>query len=186
MAPPEAQRLDYPLGPQSIVLDVGAYVGEFTRAAAERWNCNIYAFEPCPIFFKQACTFVDPKVSFFCYGLGASTRRAMLSLSNDSSSLFGSASGVEVDIRDVADVWRDFSLENIDLMKMNCEGSEYELLERMHSAGLLQRVKYFQIQWHYVLPEAKARRLQSIEALQQTHHLQWDWPAVAWQSWERK
>lgn len=186
MAPPEAQRLDYPLGPQAIVLDVGAYLGEFARAAAERWGCTIYAFEPCSTFFEQARTFINPKVSFFCYGLGDNTRRAMLSLSNDSSSLFGSASGVEVDIHDVVDVWRDLSLGNIDLMKVNCEGSEYALLERMSSAGLLQRVKYFQIQWHWIVPDAVARQQQIINALEQTHHLQWNWPTVAWQSWERK
>lgn len=199
MAPPEHQRLDYPLA-DDVILDVGAYLGDFTRFALQRWrNGRFYAFEPCEEFFDKAHrTVVDPRAHFFCYGLGARTRRELLNVSNDSSSIFGTNPTSEIDIRDVVDVWRDLDLTEVGLMTINCEGGEYELLERMIETGLINSVWFLQVQFHGVTfgegqslhgdgpRDADQWRLSIVEDLKKTHRLQWEWPSVTWASWERR
>ena len=39
-------RLDYDLNEDSIVFDVGGYRGDFTSAIFNKYNCNVYVFEP--------------------------------------------------------------------------------------------------------------------------------------------
>ena len=47
-------RLDYPeLTPDSIVFDLGGYLGDFSAAIIERYNCKIYIFEPHPEYFSK-------------------------------------------------------------------------------------------------------------------------------------
>ena len=46
-------RLNYPLFENSVVLDVGAYKGDWSWQIANKYNCHIYAFEPVPEFHSQ-------------------------------------------------------------------------------------------------------------------------------------
>ena len=54
----------------------------------------------------------------------------------------------EVQIRDVAAVLDELGHTRIDYMKINIEGAEYDLLERMFETGWAHRVRYFLIQFH--------------------------------------
>ena len=40
------------------------------------------------------------------------------------------------------------NIEYIDFLKLNIEGSEYELLENLISSNNLDKIKYLQIQFH--------------------------------------
>ena len=47
-------RLEYPeLTSDSIVFDLGGYLGDFSAAIVERYNCKIYIFEPHPEYFTK-------------------------------------------------------------------------------------------------------------------------------------
>jgi FkbM family methyltransferase len=199
----EEQRLDYPLGPESVVLDVGAYVGHFTRDVFERFGCSVIAFEPVPEFYKQmpaswrtaeAMTKHGPVA--YNYGLGAKTERVRFKVRNDSSGRNRDAvaeDDQEVLIREVAAVFGGLDLGNVDLMKINIEGDEYDLLDRMLDVGLVARIRYLQIQFHSCgagqLGPVKRRAL--IRAgLAKTHLLQWEWSdcwptSWSWESWKR-
>ena len=50
----QGHRLDYPLGPDAIVLDVGGYDGRWAERVIERFSCVVHVFEPVPEFALAA------------------------------------------------------------------------------------------------------------------------------------
>jgi len=184
----EEFRLQYPLDSESLVLDVGAYRGDFTRWCIEKWGCLVFAFEPLPCFYNKL-----QKVSGlvrFNYGLGGSTRIVMMEARGDSSSIYHEpgAASQPIQIRDVAEVFSRLS-RGVDLMKINIEGGEYELLERMLEKDLVRLVRFFQIQWHGcgAGPQgADEHRLMIRDRLESTHREQWCENGGQWESWERR
>ena len=92
---------------------------------------------------------------------------------------------VDVQIRDIVDAWQALELGRVDLMKINIEGAEFPLLERMADAGLLEQVDTFLIQFHEWHPGAYHRRRKIRRALATTHTLEWDYHFI-WEKWVRK
>ena len=42
---------------------------------------------------------------------------------------------IKISIKDITEVIKDFDIEKIDLLKLNIEGSEYDLLEKLLKSG---------------------------------------------------
>jgi FkbM family methyltransferase len=188
----EEFRLQYPLSDRSLVLDAGAFRGDFIDWCRKRWNCRIRAFEPCAVFaddverrFKG-----DGKVHICRYGVSDKTEQVALSIRGDATSVFltgGDAATEVVALRDVVEVFDDPDLALVDLFKINIEGGEYPLLNRMIDVGLVDRVRYFQIQFHgFGSPDPGAARDKIREALARTHSEEWCANGGQWESWARR
>jgi hypothetical protein len=85
----------------------------------------------------------------------------------------------------VVEVIDELDRDQIDLLKINIEGGEFELLERLLAAGQADRLRYLQIQFHPGPPAAESRREAIRDGLARTHRLMWDYPWI-WESWERR
>lgn len=186
----ERLRLNYDLTPDSIVLDIGGYAGDFAHAIHQKYGCRVLIFEPMPRFFEQcAQRFAEnDAVNVYSFGLGAKDEELQLSNSDDASSFCRSNSGqntVTAQIRDVATVWNECQLKFVDLVKMNIEGGEYPLLKRMVEAKLNDHVGNFQVQFHDFIPNADAMRTQLRNELSLTHDEQWCYEFV-WENWHRR
>ena len=190
------QRYDYPLGPGAVVLDVGAYMGNFTRAALEIWRCTVHAFEPVPEFCKHI-SFGRPHAGELIvhqFGLGGQSGRFPMSIRNDSSSLYVDADHPSevVTIMDVVEAWQGLGLGDVDLLKLNVEGAEYGLLERMLMAQLMPRVRFLQVQWHGCNghgsgpADAPSWRRTLSDRINITHEKQWEQGDRIWESWARR
>jgi len=177
----------------SVVLDAGAYTGEWAGTILDRYNPTIHAFEPDPRNYKHLAkkALEVPHLITHEYGLGDSNERVRMTLEFLGSSMFANGSdkknvpSAEVEIRDIADVWQALALERIHLMKINIEGAEFPLLERMIEADLLDKVDCYLIQFHEWHPGAYRRRRNIRKALSATHKLAWDYHFV-WEKWIRK
>lgn len=196
----DERRLDYPLGKDSVVFDVGMYQGEFSRWCLDRWGCLVYAFEPVAAFRGNPPHLKDlplEKRARLCvcsYGLGATNRWRTISIKNDSTTLyFDPATAVEttaVEVRSITDAMTDLEVGNIDLLKLNCEGSEYEILDHLIDTGAILRCRYLQIQFHPngAYCDATKHRATLRAKLAGTHREQWCvdecWPTWTWESWE--
>ena len=77
----------------------------------------------------------------------------------------------------------ELGTQQIDLMKINIEGGEYELLEEILSSGWVHNIKNLQIQFHDFFPEAKGRMEAIQEKLSFTHELTYQYPFV-WENWQ--
>ena len=88
-------------------------------------------------------------------------------------------------IKDVALLWQSLQLKSVDLMKINIEGGEFSLLERMTDVNLHTQVDCFLIQFHEWHPNAYQRRARIRKTLAKTHNLQWDYHFI-WEKWVRR
>ena len=133
----------------------------------------------------------DSRLTACEYGLADKNETARMALQYLGSTVFeqgvipAQSQWADVQIRDVHDVWRELGLDTVDLMKINIEGAEFPLLERMQATGLLPRVDTYLIQFHEWHPGAYQRRRRLHRALRATHRLAWDYHFV-WEKWVRK
>ncbi len=64
-----------------------------------------------------------------------------------------------VDIKDIVEkIYQTYEEENI-ILKMNCEGEEYKILDRLDECNLFCRIKVIMLEWHYKGEESIARIL---------------------------
>ncbi|MGC1507626.1 FkbM family methyltransferase [Ketobacter sp. MCCC 1A13808] len=177
----------------SIVLDVGAFTGEWAQHIIQRYNPNILAFEPDPKNYAALLQKAEiyPKLKPLRYGLADKDEVMQISISSMGSSLFenpNSPSGsdtAEVQIHAIDSAWKMLELGTVDLMKINIEGAEFPLLERMIQCDMLKNVDSFMIQFHEWHPGAYHRRRKIRKALAKTHNCVWDYHFV-WEKWDKK
>ena len=106
---------------ESVVLDAGAYTGEWAQEIIDRYNPTIHAFEPDPRNYKQLVkrSANNERLIPYKYGLGDKNETAQMALEHLGSSIFSDTSGkngvpsAEVEIRDIADTWRSLALGQI-------------------------------------------------------------------------
>jgi FkbM family methyltransferase len=180
-------RLDYPLGPGAVVLDVGGYVGEWAGQVLGRFGCTVHVFEPLPEFAEVARQRLagHERAVVHAYGLAARTRVEPFTLAADGSSALRGGGGRSVPLRAAAEVFDELALGRVDLMKVNIEGGEYELIEHLIDRGLIGRIEHLQVQFHDFVPGAAGRMRALQRRLAATHALTWQYPFV-WESWRRR
>lgn len=188
----EALRLDYPLKENSVVIDVGGYIGDFAADILEKFNCKIDVFEPVASYadeIRNRFASTD-NIEVIQAGLGASEREEVITLEGLGSSVFTDGRkevGTEkIKIISIVDYINLKDYEEIDLLKINIEGGEFELLNcLLEHPDLIKRIKYFQIQFHDFVPDAKEMRERIQVGLSKTHKKTWDFPFI-WENWEIK
>jgi FkbM family methyltransferase len=182
----ETLRLDYPLTPDSVVVDLGMYHGCWTAAIFERYGCSVHGFEPVSEFYRRCQErFVDcDRVRVSNLAVGARSGTVRVGVGGDASGLFhvGAPAFETVTIVPIAQVLNELAM--IDLIKINVEGAEYEILESILDLRLQDRLADIQVQFHSVVPEAEARREAIRRRLGETHQLTYDFPFV-WENWRR-
>jgi FkbM family methyltransferase len=174
----------------SIVLDAGAYTGEWAQEIMDRYNPTIHAFEPDPRNYKQLekRALANSRLISYKFGLGDKNETVRMAMEHLGSSIFSDTSGktgvpwAEVEIKDIAETWRTLALDRVEFMKINIEGAEFPLLERMIETDLLKKVDCFLIQFHEWHPRAYSRRRKIRKAMSKTHRLVWDYHFV-WEKW---
>jgi FkbM family methyltransferase len=184
-------RLQYDLEPASLVFDMGGYEGQWASDIHAMYRCRVEVFEPMPEYAARiAARFRrNDAIRVHPFGLASRTGEARLALAGDASSLFGKSDGAGspaearvVRLVEAASYLSERGIERIDLMKVNIEGGEYDLLEHLLDAGLVERIRELQVQFHDCLPDAAARMRRIQERLAATHRLTWQYPFV-WENW---
>ena len=139
-------RARYPVRAGELVLDVGAYEGDFSADMRQRWNATVWAIEPIPAFADviEHRFAEDESVQVLRVALGGDEGTLEITLADDGSSAWiNDAATVEVHQRDVADVVED---NPIALLKINAEGAEFDVLDRMIATGQISQVRCLQVQ----------------------------------------
>lgn len=147
----------YRVQPGDVVVDVGANIGTFTVYAAVACKAaRVISFEPFSENFRMLRQNVDANrlgmVTCVNKAVAAKPGRAAFRLDPDDQGSHGLADGgpgevIVVDCCTMEDVFRDYSINQIDYLKMDCEGAEYEILLGMPTP-LLQRVRRISMEYH--------------------------------------
>jgi FkbM family methyltransferase len=133
-----------------LIVDLGANVGmSCLYWLAAYWRAEVIAFEPHPGHAAQCRTNLDrngflSRTTLHAVAAGAENSRAWISDAGSSSQLGNlPGSGHEVD---VVDVFPLLAGRRVDILKIDIEGSEYELLEDPRFGDLDIRVVI--MEWH--------------------------------------
>lgn len=181
-------RLDYPLNPDSIVWDLGGYHGDFAHQIYQRYGCRVFVFEPMPAFHAQCVVRFAGNDKITCLKFGLSDKAGWFDISESadaSSFVRGNGAGQQAELRPITEMFDELGLKCVDLLKINIEGGEYEVLPALIDAGLIDRVRCIQVQFHNFIPEAKEKRDAIRTLLANTHIEMWNYPFV-WESWSLK
>jgi len=157
------------------IIDVGANVGYFSLFAVSRFaNARIFSFEPLPSNFRLLDTHrrLNARWRLTCLEKAVAGHDGVITLSynaNDSFSTSATLRGtsgenqetIDVSCVTLQDVFEEFDLNTCDLLKMDCEGAEFDILYNCPSE-YLRRVKRITMEVH-----ADATPGHTIEALEE-------------------
>ncbi len=145
------------LGPDSVVVDLGAYRGDFACRISEKYGCRVYAVEASPDAFEQLP--MSDLVSKHHYVVSNQTGRVRFypGTNPEGSSIFSShkhATNQWVDVGSITLV--EFmgrqGIDHIDLLKLDIEGAEVDLLEDL-DLEVLQRIDQITVEFHDFMQE---------------------------------
>ena len=176
----------FDLDSNSIFFDVGGFEGDYTDKILNQYDCKSYIFEPHPEYFaKLQKKFMNKNnVKLFNYGLGGETKNLFLTDDSESSKVTDKKTELKIGVRDITEVTKELSIENIDLLKLNIEGMEYELLEKLIRTGEIRKIDKLKIQFHESIPNAELWREKIRNELKNTHKEIWTYYMV-WERWDR-
>lgn len=147
--------------PGPLVIDIGANAGFFSLFAASRFpEATLFAFEPIPSNFKQLQRNrqLNPACHITCRQEAVAGVSGSVSLSFDpddafttSASIFGIArqelKTIQVPAVTLAEIFLFHGIERCDLLKMDCEGAEYDILYGC-PADVLSRIDQMALEVH--------------------------------------
>ena len=139
------------LGEHSIIVEVGAYRGEWVYEVATRYpTSTVHAFEPATLALKFLREKVGGLENVIIHPVGLDTADREATLHNchrDGASVYATIGESEtVQCIDAAQAIDD--LAPIDLMHMNAEGAELDILDYLITIGCITKVKRIMLQWH--------------------------------------
>lgn len=178
----EEGRYVYDLTPESIVIDAGAFQGDWSFEMAKRYNCTVIAFEPIRKFADIVQRRLNslPKCRVMPFALGATRRIITMGLQNNSSGAFSlSPEQEEVSVYPVTTLINTTGLcPMVDVLKLNIEGMEFEVLEAIIENGLQEMIRNIQVQNHHVEKNSIERWEKIRNRLMETHEITWETPWV--------
>lgn len=171
----EHLRYEYDLKPDDVVIDLGAYRGEWAQEIRARYGCCVICVEPTDSIDGWECETIKKAAWIFDGKLRFGGAFYYTSAFEDQTH--------EYECFDVNSLLSRF--DEIALLKMNVEGAEYDLLTYMYQGDMIRRIRDLQVQFHLVQGEDSLMRYEVIsELLNETHSLTWEYPFV-WENWRR-
>lgn len=155
------ERYGFPIEKRWTVVDIGAGIGEYTLLAAITDTSNrVIAFEPFAESYKllRQNLRLNGAINVSAVPIAISSRTGQLSLDLSAGeplkieshlAEIESATGAAglVECLSLADAFERYEIEHCDLLKLDCEGAEYDILFYA-SAETLSRVKRIVMEYH--------------------------------------
>lgn len=161
----------YAISDQDTILDIGGHIGSFSaKAALLAKNGQVIVCEPFPDTFSYLQKNVSPYSNVTTNQVAISdhsgTDKLYFSTSNPAENSLVRASGNQIEVRSVslAEFMQQSNIEHVDLMKIDCEGAEYDIL--FSAEAPLARIRkivmeihepeYFGLEGKYSIEEMKS------------------------------
>ncbi|BCY18892.1 FkbM family methyltransferase [Leptolinea sp. HRD-7] len=152
---------NYPRPKTGFIVDIGAGIGEFAiQAAAACPGCQVFGFEPfeqsCAYFRKNIETNSLTNVMAISAAVTSTSDNLALDVSSGNPLQFksksSSAAENSVDTVRLFQFLDEHSIPFIDLLKLDCEGGEYDILLPLSNQEL-RRIKRIVMEYHNGLTE---------------------------------
>jgi FkbM family methyltransferase len=171
----ERLRYDYALQETDVVVDLGAYKGEWANEIWRRYRCQIVVIEPTEYIndfqhgeiINNAAATHNGKMEF-------GGRAYYTSIMEPGDHEYEC-----IDINPVVE-----RNNPIALLKINIEGSEYDVLNHIIDAGLHKEIKNIQVQFHEIAGRPYEIWYEEIaKKLSKTHSFTWQYK-YCWENWK--
>lgn len=148
------------------IIDIGANIGTYSIHAALAPHTKVYAYEPLAETFSKLeenirLNKLGKKIKAFKLGVAARRGKRKLYLSSNSpfhSMHAKSKNYVNIENITLKDVFEHNKIKRCDILKMDCEGAEYEILYNV-SKKYLKRIKELRLEYHYLNKKNNIERL---------------------------
>lgn len=171
-----------------LIMDIGGFWGEWTDKILTLGNPIIHIYEP----HKGLSTDMQEKykgvnnVTIFNVGLSNKNYKATLLFGGPGSTEFSESPGLtsrttRVPMKDIATIMESHT--HVKIMKINIEGGEYRVLDRLIAARQMSKIEYLYIQFHEWIEGSYKNRKRIRKSLSTTHTCQWSYPFV-WEKWK--
>jgi len=183
----EELRLTYDLNKDSVVIDIGSYIGQFSQKIYNRYKCRVFAFEPVNEYFvgSRNKLLKGLPVKVYNYGIGPESSKTTICKSGDTSSMLNhTGNQEEITVKTIEEAMAEIGITGADLVKINIEGIEYPLLDKWHKNGILTKFRDLQIQFHRT-PGWENQIGDIRTKLAQTHVITYNHDMI-WENWRRK
>jgi len=153
----QLEKISWPRDKHMRIVDIGANVGTFAMAARTEFpNATIHCYDANP-FLKKTLSLhaYDAGAKLFMEGVGLKSGSFALddrpNVSNESNSvaIVDFTQQGSIPITSLKEVAQRIGGE-IDLLKMDCEGSEWIILQDVET---LKKVKYVTVEYHRISPD---------------------------------
>jgi FkbM family methyltransferase len=148
------------LNEEANIIDIGANVGYFSLFMGAMFpKANIYAFEPMPMNFAllQQYKNENPKLNLIINNQAISKNIGAITLNYNANDSYSTAASIhdthdqkdtiEVNTTTLEHFIKENSLAKIDFLKLDCEGSEYDILYNCPDE-ILNHIQYLAIETH--------------------------------------
>ncbi len=148
------------IGDTPVVVDVGANVGYFSLYMLSKFpNARIFGFEPMPFNYAQLKKYQEtyPDFDWQNFNQAVADHSDGLTLHSSTLDTFSTMAGVfesdgrgeriDVETLTIDRMMEINTLDSIDLLKLDCEGSEYSILYSMEDE-VLKKIKFMSIESH--------------------------------------
>jgi FkbM family methyltransferase len=171
------------IAPDATVIDVGANIGDFTIQAARLCpNGRVIAIEPLKeagaLIERQAALNGLTNITWICAALSGADGATS---ANREGSIYATAasSAQQVPMMSLGRLVADLGLVRIDLLKLDCEGAEWDILPA--AEPLLGRVRQICMEYHAErgwTPQRLARWLEGLGF--EVQHTRGTWNGLLW------
>lgn len=169
------------------VVDAGGFRGEWTDEILCRYGAKVVIVEPNPPYAARLRDRYksNDRVEVVEVALSDRVGRVALRLCDEGSTLMASATAsatIDVRLIDVRQLFEERFPRGLGCLKLNVEGAEFEILERLLSTGQAGGIRTILVQFHKG-PSNCVQRREKIQAqLSKTHKKVFDFPFV-WEMW---
>lgn len=160
----------YPLTKESLIVDIGCYVGHWMSRMNELYKCRFIGVEPIEEYAN-----VSKEIKFYndaeIFNFGLTTGEdgyADIGVDSDASSLFNldkNKKTRKIRIKNAKNFFNSIP-KNIDLLQINAEGLEYELIPYIIDNNLIDSVKFIQVQFHGIVKNSDELMTNCIDKLE--------------------
>ena len=138
----------------SLVVDLGLHKGQFSRFVTSQYGCFVIGLEANPYLFDRLEAF--PRCQFINFAINNRDSPVMFNVSNnpEASSVleemaqsFGPSAKVTVPGITLDSLFKRYSITQVDLLKVDIEGSEFDMLMAV-SKETLAKVAQITVEFH--------------------------------------
>ncbi|QNA46269.1 FkbM family methyltransferase [Lacibacter sediminis] len=171
---------------ENIVLDIGMNTGVASLFFASKENVTkVYAYEPFETTVADAKKNLElnprisKKITLFNYGVSNKNTKVTVPLFEDGSMQASvnedfirihhakeikKNQTIQIDLKDIKDILTEIiKIEDLDnkglILKIDCEGEEYNIIDRLNECGHLTTISALLIEWHHKGPDSLVKTL---------------------------